>query len=257
MALSSLFRRSDDANEPAPPAAARPALQALHEHLGVISDLTRQIEGVNARLQLVRADIRNHEQAKAKVQAARAALDQLLANARYAARSPTLDPEAPPDVEQSRLFVADLEAHVAPLAETARVASLVVPRLQKDAVALREKRAGMKPETDRLLHAACVEEGAQLAAEYSAAMEHMRSTAHKVFAAFGAADTIAKSRGYGTFFGSGDYADLHLPLPKHPAYQVNPLMPEAAQAAWAADVNAVLHLEAEQLINRLLNGEGD
>jgi hypothetical protein len=250
MALFPLFK-----NEPAQPAAAKPALTALREHLAVASDLTRQIEALNARLQLVQRDIRNHKEAEARLAAARTALDVALANVRYKAGAPAIDgEEALPDLAESRVFVENLQAHVAPLEEPARIAHLVVPRLQADVATLSEKRAALKPATDQLLHAACVEEGVSHQAEYQQAMDTMRATAHQVFAAFTAADTIARARGYGTFFGSADYRDLHLPLPQHPAYQANALMPEAAQAAYNADLKAV-SVEAEALIERLLNGE--
>ena len=218
MAIFPLFK-----NDPTPLAAARPALTALREHLAVASDLTRQIEALNARLQLVQRDIRHHKEAEARLAAARNALDVALANARYKAGAPAIDgEEALPDLAESRAFVENLQAHVAPLEEPARIAHLVAPRLQADVAALVEKRAALKPETDRLLWEACVEEGASHQAEYQAAMDTMRGTAHQVFAAFTAADTIAQARGYGEFFGGGQYSELRLPLPLHPAYQAKP-----------------------------------
>ena len=60
------------------------------------------------------------------------------------------------------------------------------------------------------------------------------------------------ARGFGQFYGSGLYADLNIPLPTHPSYGT-PLLPEAAQRARNDDA-VLLMREAEELINRLLNG---
>jgi hypothetical protein len=250
MAIS-LFKTKN----PTPPPAARPALAALRDHLAIASGLTRQIEAINARLALVQQDIRNHEQAQARLQATRAACDLALADVRYKAAAPAPDCEdALPDLEESKIYLANLEANAVPIAENARIAKMVAPRLEKDIAALVEERNTLKPATDRLLWEACIEAGAQLATEYQAAVASMRAVARKTFSAFAAADAVGKASGYGIFYGSERYRDLHLPLPAHPAFDPTPLLPEAAQAARNADLRT-LNLEAEQLIERLLNPE--
>jgi hypothetical protein len=239
MALS-LFRSKDVA------VPARPALTALRAHLAISTSIAKQIEHLNTRLTSVHRDVRIADDLGARVLAARANIDTQMANARYS-------DARPPDLTDAKRQLSILEQEFVPAAESARIARLVMPQLQADVAALAKKRASMQPTTDRLLWDACVETAVLLQPAYQSAVDNMRNTAHSVFAALTAADTVSQSRGFGKFFGGELYSELFIPRPSHPAYCDPSLTPEAAQQIRIADAEAI-HSEAEALITSLLNG---
>jgi chromosome segregation ATPase len=240
MALS-LFKSKD------PATLAKPALSALRAELTLSTDLRSQMDKPNARLRICQEDVHRADALGAQVTAARTALDQAAADARYS-------DQPMPDQSEAKRQLKELEGQFARLDEIARIARLVTPQLQADAAAVGQKIAALKPKLDWLLCEALVEEAISHRAEYTAAMENMRAAAHKVFAAFEAATAVSRACGFGEYYGSaGLYGELHFPIPVHPAYQNN-LTAEAAQAIRHADVNAVQQ-EAEALITRLLNPE--
>jgi hypothetical protein len=240
MALS-LFKTKD------PAILARPALAALRTELDASTEILDRLNKQNARLKIIQEDILRAGALGAQVTAARAAIDKAAADARYS-------DQPMPDQSEAKRALKELEGQLAPLHEIARVAELVVPQLQADAGALGQKRAALNPKLDRLLCDALIEEAISHREEYTAAMDHMRAAAHKVFAAFEAAATVSRACGYGEFYGgAGLYSELHFPIPLHPAYQSS-LTPDGAVAIKHADVNAVQQ-EAEALITRLLNPE--
>jgi hypothetical protein len=69
-----------------------------------------------------------------------------------------------------------------------------------------------------------------LAQEFFAAEQAILSVLNKVFAAALAVDILARENNFGHFVQSGNIRDLYIPRPDFPAFNPNPLMPEAALA---------------------------
>jgi hypothetical protein len=238
MALS-LFKKS----EPVSPVA--PALAALHAHLDVDQGIVHEIERINARLRIINDDINAAASMSAAIRSKRESIDARLADARYS--------DAPaPDVTADRQALAQLEKQFERVAELARVGQVVKPKLQADIEALTAKRTELRPTSNRLLYEAALEEGASHAAEYLAAREAMRRLAHKAFAPFVAAEGISKTCAFGGFFDAVLFHDLFIPLPNHPAYRTETVLPEAAKRA-RYDDGQLLEREAGELVERLLN----
>jgi len=208
-----------------------PARAALNTHLAVLNDINDQRAKLSERIISVNRDVQDAEDINARIAAVQSTIDAAIADAAYH-RTPE------PPLTNERKQLAELEQRLKFASKLARRGTTILPRLRADSESLLAQRDGMKSTTDRLLWDACVE-----------------AAAHKTFAAFTAADTIAKARGFGIFYGSGLYADMYLPLPLHPAYTNPSLTPEAAQQIRQADIGAV-HTDAEAFINQLLSGEG-
>ena len=240
MALN-LFKRSHAT------VADKPALAALRAHLATLADITDRRATLGERISGINRDVQRAESISADITRLQEQIDGVVADAHY-------NHQAEPALTDERKRLADLENQLKQASDVARRGMTILPRLQNDSAKLQAERDGLKPATDRLLWEAAREEGASYRDEYLDAMAVMRGAAHKVFAAFTAADAISKSRNFGEFCGSGLYAEMFLPLPLHPAY-INPsLTPEAAQQIRIADIGAVSE-EAEALIERLLNLE--
>jgi hypothetical protein len=239
MALS-LFKTKE------PESTVGPALTALHAHLDVDTGIVKQVATLTARMRSVDDDERRVNDLLARKQALQTAMDTAMADARYS--------EQPaPDQSADHRKLTDFDNQIRALSSIARAGSIARTKLQADINVLLKKRADLKPQTDRLLWEAAKEEAVAHLSEYQAASERLRAVAHRVFAAFCAADTISRARGFGEFYGSGLYSDLRIPMPNHPAYQPNALGPEAALRAQSEDAALVVR-KAEDLINRLLNG---
>ena len=225
-----------------------PARAALNTHLAVLNDINDQRAKLSERIISVNRDVQDAEDINARIAAVQSTIDAAIADAAYH-RTPE------PPLTNERKQLAELEQRLKFASKLARRGTTILPRLRADSESLLAQRDGMKSTTDRLLWDACVEEGTRRRDEYLTAIDNVRAAAHKTFAAFTAADTIAKARGFGIFYGSGLYADMYLPLPLHPAYTNPSLTPEAAQQIRQADIGAV-HTDAEAFINQLLSGEG-
>lgn len=228
-----------------PVTVAPPALAALEAHLAEDQSLVSQLSAIGVRLRTVNDDIARRDRMSADIEAQRAAIDTQQANARYS-------DQAAPDLREQKQALSDLENRFADANEVARVAAVLGPRLLADTDTFAKKRAELKHKLDRLLWAAAIEEADSFLPEYLAARAAMVDIAHKLFAARLAADNIAKARGFGVFQSSGLYYDLHIPIPPHKSI-VQPGV-EGVRAERVADCRR-LEVEAEDLINQLLNAE--
>ena len=238
-AITNLFSKKRDTVTP-------PALKRLWAHLDLDKGIIKQIDVINARVKEIRADIKRADDLQARIQALTDAIAGAAADDQYSGvrvRDQT--------AERGRL--EELETQLKPASETARVGKLVLDKLQADTESLSKTRAELKATTDTLLREAAIEEAESYKGQYLAAREAMLAVAHRVFGALLAADTITKEQRIGVFVGSGLYQDLNIPLP--PAFNPNPLGPEAAQRARNEDF-AQVGREAETLVNALLAERG-
>jgi phosphoribosylformylglycinamidine (FGAM) synthase PurS component len=224
---------------PTNPATPKPALAALRAHLDVDQGIVKQIAAINVRMRSVDDDIRRADESEARQRAQEEAIDQTRADAKYS-------DQPPPDLKEAYQKLSDLKQKVISIGEIARVGRLVRLKLQADTDALLQRRRELKHMTDRLLWNAAREEADARVEDYRVACDQVTTVAHKLFAARTAADTIARARGFGEFYGDS-YQDLHLPL------LLDHLGPEDAQRERVADALLISH-EAEDVLNFLLNG---
>ncbi|SRR5579859_347664 len=234
-AITNVFGKKRDTTNP-------PALKRLQDHLDLDRGIVKQSEVISARIRQIKTDLKRADDLQIQVQAANRAIAAAEADDRYHQR-PTRDLSA------ERKALADIENHLKRASEAARVGHLVLDKLQADTEALSRKRAELRVTRDTLLREAAIEEAESYMGQYLAAREAMIAVAHKAFGALLAADTITKEQRVGVFQGSGLYQDLNIPLP--PAFNPNPLGPEAAQRARNEDL-AQVGREAETLVNALL-----
>jgi hypothetical protein len=239
MAITTIFSRKQDTVTP-------PALKRLWDHLDLDRALVKESETISARIKQINGAIKRADDLQARIQAITDSIAAAEADDQYHGLR-VRDQSA----ERGRL--TELENELKPASEAARVGKLVLAKLQADTEALSKKRAELKGTTDTLLREAAIEEALSLKTEYLAARAAMLAVARKMFGALLAADTITKEQRVGVFQGSGLYQDLNIPLP--PAFNPNPLGPEAAQRARNDDLAQVGH-EAATLVNALLTERG-
>lgn len=241
MALS-LFKKT-------PATAERPALAALRKHLAVINGLNDRRVTINSRISDILRDAKRADQIAKDIEAVQNSIDAAMADAAY-----NREPE--PTLRDERKWLVELETQLKAVSETVRRGQSILARLQADAAALFEQRQALQPERDKLMYEAAREHAATYRDEYMEAVDNLRNIAAKVFSALEAADSLATEHKIGELSYAIQYLSTELKFPTvlHPAYQTAGLTPEAQEAIWVADINAV-KTEANALVQRLSVGD--
>ncbi len=252
--MSTIAERIVDFLKPATPDPA-PALSEWREFQVVENAAHSERTRLGQRIAGCAATVTKSAQLEEQIRQLRDAMDLERSDCAYAnLPAPALTTE--------REKLAKLERELNDSAEAVRAAKLLLPRLQSDSAALAAKIDGMKGEKNRLLHARLTEIVDGYAEQYLADIERLCSTAHKVYAAATAADSLRLSPGLGIaplvssgdFFASENYWQIsRIPRPLRPAFYPSKLTPEQTEAARLADCKAVRD-EADELIHRLLSG---
>jgi hypothetical protein len=241
MAISLFKQAHSDA------AAAKSACAALNDTLRAVTALNAKRQAVIEKDDTARKKQDALAESAAQVATIRTAIDKALADAIYA------ESDAP-DLTDQRRALADAERKQEGRAAEARALTAVRSRYQADSKNFADQIKALQDQTPELVHAAVVEEMAELASEFRAAEETLRAIHFKVFTRAALADQLAMSEQLGVFQGVSAFGDLQITRPNHDAFRRGSADPWTKQMEFNAEVKA-LDVAADELHRTLLTGE--
>jgi len=240
--ITSLFKK------PTPPAVGVSHRAALREHLRAITPARVKLDAVNAKDAQAAADVASLDAIEQQMHTLQASIDDMTASAEYEGRPLVADILT----AQRRKLAAAVETHKSLMAR-ARTASIIRHKFAADRLAINAELQGYDRDSTRLLWLALQEHLASLAEEFREKEEAFREIHARVFAVAFACDEIAeKQLKNGQYVRSRNYEDTQIGRPETEPFRRYHAMPEAAQAQYMAEYDAVLKA-ANALPNEFLN----
>jgi hypothetical protein len=203
----------------------RPHAQAFRDNDAAIRATRAQLNAVNEKDAKAAADCALCDATAGQIATLQSEVDGLRADAVYSSLPP-------PDTSEQEKKLAHLQQLLKTQTDHARAAAVVRSKYDADRQKLNaeiSRRAALNPKL--LFDALLLDCLVPLAPRALAARQKFLDEEYApLYAAALACDTISREHGFGQFVSSSSIAYLNIPFPDHPAFDPNPLMPEAAHA---------------------------